>query len=84
MGIWKCVASKSVETTRRHEPEFLTLHIQSRENLKTHTVRIWIFYSLLRHRLLICVGSSYLSFVSVAPSRVHEGLIDYTVVLSFL
>ena len=33
-GVRKCVASRSVESTRRHEPEYRTLHIQYRENLK--------------------------------------------------
>jgi len=69
LGVRKSVESKSVETTRRHEPECLTLHIQYCENLKTHTLRIWMFSSLLPHRLLTCVGTSYLNIVCFAPEE---------------
>jgi hypothetical protein len=40
LSIRKCVASKSVETTRRHKPECLILHVQCCENLKIHILRI--------------------------------------------
>jgi hypothetical protein len=69
LDIRKCVAIKSVETTRRHEPECRTLHIQYRENLKTHTVRIWMFSCLHPHRLLICVGTSYLNILCFGPEE---------------
>jgi hypothetical protein len=62
-------ASKSVEAARRHEPERLALHVQCLENFKTHIMRMWMFSSLLLHRLLACVGTIYLNIVCFVPEE---------------
>ena len=64
---------QSVETTRRHEPECLILHIQYRENLKTHTMRIWMFSSQLPQLTTYMCGHELSKYCLLCPRKVYEG-----------